>query len=412
VNDVSVRAFRQACCIGLVLLLTGAATHAEEPVPSFEEAWRLVRSDFYDPSLRGLDWEKIGQIYRPQALAAQSAEERSAVINRMLGELGASHTGHYTPEQVAYYDLFDIFGGALRRERERIFPGGRVAYDGIGAIVRNVDGRNFVVGILEGFPAARAGLRTGDEILGADGAPFHEIASFKGKAGKPVTLKVRRSAGAEPQHMAVVPEQIRPADAYFDAMRASVKVIEREGAKIGYVRIWSYAGHRYQELLEEELSTGRLAGADALVWDLRDGWGGAQLSYLEPFDRSGPTMTLVNRNGERELIGFRWNRPVAMLANDGTRSGKEILAYGLKTRGFGEVVGERTAGAVLAGRAFILPDDTLLLLAVADVLVDGERLEGNGVTPSIEVPFDVPYSEGRDPQLEEAVKLLAHGVKS
>jgi carboxyl-terminal processing protease len=393
-------------------VLAGSAALAQETASAFEEAWRLVRSEFYDPSLRGLDWEKVGETYRPQAAAAQSAEERSVIIDRMLGELRASHTGHFTPDEVAYYDLFDIFGGALRRERERIFPGGRVAYEGIGAVVRNLYGRNFVIGILEGFPAARAGLQTGDEIVSADGAPFHEVASFRGKSGQQVTLEVRRSAGAEPHQVIVVPEQIRPADAYFDAMRASMKVIEREGARIGYVRIWSYAGHRYQELLEQELSTGRLAQADALVWDLRDGWGGAQLSYLDVFDRSGPTMTLVSRNGERDLIGFRWNRPVVMLANEGTRSGKEILAHGLKTRGFGEVLGERTAGAVLAGRAFILQDDSLLLLAVADVLVDGERLEGAGVAPSIEVKSDLPYSEGRDPQLEEALTLLARSVKS
>src|SRR3712207_8866159 len=40
-----------------------------------------------------------------------------------------------------------------------------------------------------------------------------------------------------------------------------------------------------------------------------------------------PYTTLFrSRNGERDLIGFRWNRPVVMLANEGTRSGKEILA--------------------------------------------------------------------------------------
>jgi carboxyl-terminal processing protease len=159
VSDVSARVLREACVILLVLLLTGSAARAEASVTAFEEAWRLVRSEFYDPTLRGLDWEKVGQVYRPQALAAESAAERSAVINRLLGELRASHTGHYTPEQVAYYDLFDIFGGALRRERERLFPGGRVAYEGIGAIVRAIDGRSFVSGVLDGFPAARAGSR-------------------------------------------------------------------------------------------------------------------------------------------------------------------------------------------------------------------------------------------------------------
>ena len=101
-----------------------------------------------------------------------------------------------------------------------------------------------------------------------------------------------------------------------------------------------------------------------------------------------------------------------MLVNGGTRSGKEILAYGMKSRGYGEVVGTRTAGAVLAGRAFILSDNTLLLLAVADVLVDGKRLEGEGVTPTANVPMPLEYSAGRDPQLERALELLAGSNRS
>jgi hypothetical protein len=39
-------------------------------------------------------------------------------------------------------------------------------------------------------------------------------------------------------------------------------------------------------------------------------------------------------------------------------------------------VGERTAGAVLAGRCFLLSDRSLLYLAVAGIRGDGERLEG------------------------------------
>ena len=69
-----------------------------------------------------------------------------------------------------------------------------------------------------------------------------------------------------------------------------------------------------------------------------------------------------------------------------------MLTYGFKKNGFGEVVGERTAGALLAGRAFLLSDGSLLILAVNDVAVDGERLEGKGVAPTIEVPFDLRYA--------------------
>ena len=73
----------------------------------------------------------------------------------------------------------------------------------------------------------------------------------------------------------------------------------------------------------------------------------------------------------------------------------------------GELIGHRTEGAVLAATAFLIGDDGLLLLAVEDVLVDGQRLEGVGVTPTIEVPFDWRYAAGGDPQLDRAVQVLA-----
>jgi carboxyl-terminal processing protease len=55
---------------------------------------------------------------------------------------------------------------------------------------------------------------------------------------------------------------------------------------------------------------------------------------------------------------------------------------------------------------FLLKDGNLLYLAVIDVLVDGERLEGKGVIPDIEVPFPLEYAQGKDPQLEKAVEVL------
>jgi carboxyl-terminal processing protease len=66
---------------------------------------------------------------------------------------------------------------------------------------------------------------------------------------------------------------------------------------------------------------------------------------------------------------------------------------------------------VLAARAFLLSDGGLLLLAVDDVFVDGQRLEGVGVTPTIEVPFTLEYARGKDPQLERAIALLSRSVR-
>src|SRR5919109_3933201 len=117
----------------LLVLALGTASHAQvdqpsapdsitAPTPSdatagiFDEVVRTVQNHFYDPTLRGLDWPAVVEKYRPLAAAATSDEERSAVINRLLAELTVSHTRHYTPSEPAYYQLLDIFAGALRRD--------------------------------------------------------------------------------------------------------------------------------------------------------------------------------------------------------------------------------------------------------------------------------------------------------
>ena len=104
----------------------------------------------------------------------------------------------------------------------------------------------------------------------------------------------------------------------------------------------------------------------------------------------------------------RWSRSI----DEGTRSGLEVFAYDLKAKGI-PLVGTRTAGALLGGRGYLLPDDSLLELAVAGVEVNGEKIEGKGVEPDMAVPFDVRYAAGRDPQRDAAVtkalSLLSEG---
>jgi carboxyl-terminal processing protease len=376
----------------------------------FEEVWRTVRDHFYDPTLRGLDWAAVRERYRPLAAAVASDAERSAVINRMLSELVASHTRHYSASEPAYFQLLDIFSGTLRQSMRRLFPEGQVTYPGIGIFTRQLDGKTFIAGILDGLPARKAGLLVGDEILAAGGEPFHPINSFAAKVGQEVTVTIRRRVDGPTADVVVVPVQVKPNEAFLKAMEESARIIDADGAKVGYIHVWSYAGSQYQQLLEREVSSGKLKDADALVWDLRDGWGGAETEYLHLFTGRTPTTTLINRDGRKSIANVTWRKPVAMLINGGTRSGKEILAYGFKKYAIGEVVGSRTAGAVLAGRAHLLSDGSLLLLAVADVLVDDQRLEGVGVMPTLSVPFPLAYAQGRDPQLDRAVEVLSQAV--
>ena len=103
---------------------------------------------------------------------------------------------------------------------------------------------------------------------------------------------------------------------------------------------------------------------------------------------------------------------MVLLVDQGSRIGKEVLAYGFKKFGIGKVVGTTTAGAVVGGRPFLLSDGSLLYLAVQDVLVDGDRLEGVGVTPDVEVEFSIPYANGADPQLEKALDILLEEIRT
>lgn len=384
----------------------------------FDQVWETVNENFYDPNFNGVDWQAMRSKYQPQVRDAQSSEQVAAVINQMLSELKTSHTQLYTANEPAYYQALGIFQPRipdLRQQLKKFFPNGKIEYSGIGIFTKDINGKTFVSAILDGSPAAEAQLKVGDRLLSAQGRPFHPIQSFAGKANQNVTLLIQRersvSSGESPpsssqQEIVVTPKMLDATTMFLDAQKASIQVIERQGKKIAYVHIWSYAGDQYHRQLEDDLLYGRLKDADALVLDLREGWGGTPASVLNIYTGRGPSVTNVPRNGTRNTYNSHWNKPVVMLVNEASRSAKEILAYSFQRYNIGRVVGSKTAGAVVAGRPVLMSDGSLLYVAAADVYVDGEqRLEGKGVTPDIIVPFSLEYAQGADPQKEQAIDV-------
>ena len=254
-------------------------------------------------------------------------------------------------------------------------------------------------------PAAAAGVLRGDELLTLDGEPFAPVSSLRGRVDRTARLAVRRRADAPPIVLEVVPRLVDPKEEALAAERASEQTLAAGDLRVGYVHVLSYAGEEFQEELKRALFDGPLAQSDALILDVRDGWGGADPEYLNLFNRQVQVLSTIERDGEIRTYDPQWRKPVVLLVNGRVRSGKEILAYGFKKHGIGAVIGERTAGAVRAGAPFVFSDGTLLYLAVGDVRVDGEKLEGNGVEPDVVVPMPLEYGEGRDPQRAAA---LAH----
>ncbi len=385
-------------------IIFSPALLAQDYLALFDEICDTVEAHFYAP-------EKINTVFRQNRAAQRSemsgindADVFARTVNELLSTLKTSHTHLYTPNDPEYYQLAAIFG-RLPYIRE-LFGDQEIRYPSIGALLQKQGDRIFVRSVLAESPADSAGILMGDEILAIDDKPYSGISSFAGKIGIATTIKLLREHNSSPILIEIIPKLINPKQEFFEAQVASIRILEREGKRLGYIHIWSYAGREYQEALVDAISFGALKDADGLIWDLRDGWGGAMPSYLNIFNSKVPVYTRVDRDGQKAPWDTQWRKPVVMLVNDGVRSGKEILAYGFKKHKLGPIVGERTAGAVTAGRLFVLSNKSLLYLATSAAEIDGEILEGIGVTPDVYAPMNIPYAAGVDKQLEIAILTL------
>jgi C-terminal processing protease CtpA/Prc len=406
--------FRAATAAALFLPLAGAAASAEPDLRSgnavFDRTVDIVTANFYRPA--ELDRFREAVALTIESFPGLDTAEPALVddaIDFVLASLETSHTARYPTGSVEYYELLDVFRFAVRDAVRRLYPPeGAIAYDGIGIATREIGAASFVTDVYDGGPADRAGVMAGDEILWVDGKPFTGAGMFKGRTAASSILTIRRTAGAEPITLTVPVERIAPSASLVEATEDSAEIIERDGYRIGYLRIWAYTERDMKATIEAAI-TGPLASADALVLDLRGRWGGAPADAADTFVGGAPDMTMTFRDGRRDLVHARWRKPMVAIIDEGTRSGMEILAYALQANGV-TLVGQPTAGDVVAGRGYMLPDDSLLILAVADVTVDGVRLEGSPILPGVPVPFDIRYAAGRDPQRDAAIEALVDSL--
>src|SRR4051812_32516377 len=90
--------------------LAAAARVAPPPITeTFDEIWRATAEKFYDAKMHGVDWKAVGERYRPLAAQATTRLEFQAVVNHMLEELKASHTGYYTDDDFECHLLRSMF---------------------------------------------------------------------------------------------------------------------------------------------------------------------------------------------------------------------------------------------------------------------------------------------------------------
>src|SRR5690606_26626538 len=97
----ALRALLVVLLVMVVLLTTASAPVASTFDGSFDTAWRLVAERYWNLERTGVDWDEVGDRYRPEALAAADDDAFFAVLERMYEALGDDHPVFVPPDRVA-----------------------------------------------------------------------------------------------------------------------------------------------------------------------------------------------------------------------------------------------------------------------------------------------------------------------
>ena len=364
-----------------------------------DEVSETVIENIYDATFDSIIWKQQVDNCRQKLPSIKTLDQFDGMVNELLSTLKTSHTYFFSRNNPKRYQLLGVFEGFFGNSDTTLYY-----YEGIGIHTKTIGDKDIIISVYDGFPGDQSGLKYGDQIVSVDGKNYHPTKSFEGKSNQQVKIKIIRQ---DQTLTLMVPVKMLDGRTMFvDALKSSIRIVKRKNKKIGYLHMWSYAGSKYQEELRSTLLWGALSECDALVLDLRDGWGGADVNSLNLFREPIAVVKSTPKDGDPIAYSGVWGNPVALLINERSGSGKELFTYGFKKLGLGTVVGNQSAGAVVAGSPFVMSSGDVLYIAVRDVKVDNIRLEGVGVQPDIiiERPFD---SKIDDPQLEKALEELS-----
>lgn len=379
----------------------------EETRQLFDEAWRVIDQQFYDPNHHGQDWDALREKWRPLILSASTRTDFRELFNLMLGQINGSHMGLSSQDQ---------------QETQRQQTG--LLGVEINPVTQGVE----VLRVIPGSPAERpqSQLFAGDVIThihgkAVSGTNFYE--HFEGTVGEEVLITVQDSRGRS-RELA-----IRPTGSLSDLLYdewVAVKQKETEelsGGRLGYLHIRGMNQPSFERFERDLMAAGY--GKEGIVIDVRWNGGGWTTDYLMAVLNVRQHAYTIPRGAaedlEKEKLGFReyypyserlplsaWTRPSIALANESSYSNAEIFSHAFKNLGIGTLVGVPTFGAVISTGSELLIDGSRIRTPYRGwfVKADDQNMDFHGAEPDIFVRNPVNYRDAGDAQLQTAVKTL------
>jgi carboxyl-terminal processing protease len=252
-------------------------------------------------------------------------------------------------------------------------------YGGIGAVVGRRKDRNVILMPYAGFPAEKAGLRIGDEILEIDGFDVRKKSTadisklLKGQAGTKVKLKILKLGKTEPETIEFQRERIKIDNVPYQGM---------VGEKIGYIQLSEFTSDASREIKKgiEELKG---KGATRLILDLRDNPGGLLNEAVNISNLFIPKDKVVvhTRGKVAEWVKeykalnppFDTEIPLAVLISSKSASASEIVSGVMQDYDRGVLIGQKSFGKGLVQTTRPLSYNSQLKVTTAKYYIPSGR---------------------------------------
>ena len=346
----------------------------------------------------------IGGMLSPWTRAQQPINDAGAqlrIVESVLQHIQNDYVDEPNLEKVRYGALRGLVGGLdpyssfLTAQQVADYNASKNSKKvGIGAEFSQVSLYLYVVSVMKGSNADKAGLKAGDVIEYIENKATRDIPLYDAKqmilgdAGTSVKLRVLR-AGEKPQTLSV------PRGDY------KVPPVESriESGKVGVIKVYGFDNGEATDVRNQVQSLSK-QGVNKIVLDLRGVATGSideAVAAANVFIKDGEIAKIVGKDDKiiktytADPSKAIYDGKVAVIIDLGTAGAGEVVASAILDRKRGEVVGERSFGAGVEQQLFLLRGgDGLLLTTAKWASPSGKPFLGDdratmGVKPSVEV---------------------------
>jgi carboxyl-terminal processing protease len=347
----------------------------------------------------------VGGVLSPLATRAQQpindAGAQMRIFESVLQHIQNDYVDEPPLDKVRMGALRGLAGGLdpyssyLTAEQVKDFQNAKTSGKvGIGAEFSQLSSYLYIVSVIKGSPAEKAGLKAGDVIEYIGNKATRDISLYDarqllvGDPGSEVSVRVLR-AGAKPQ-------TIKVARGKYTVPQAESKVVE---GKIGVVKVYSLEEGEAGDIRTQVQNLTK-QGVQKIVLDLRGVAAGTlpeAVSVANLFIKDGELAKVIGRDNKvvktfaADPSKAIFDGKVVALIDLGTAGAAEVVAGAILDRKRGEVVGEKSFGAGTEQQLFPLRGGDGLLLTTAKWAAPsgtaflGEERTTSGIKPSVEV---------------------------